>query len=396
MVEDIVITGMGVVSAIGVGIEETLSSLLTGETGVGKIKYLDTIHTDIPVGEVKMSNEEMAAKLGLDDTSMMTRNALIGIMALREAIDDAGLSQQMLPDIPLVSGTTVGGMDRREQHAPLINSLESAIFETHNSGDNTEMIADACGQFKSLITVSTACSSAANAIIMGANMLRSGLTEKVIVGGVECITKFHLNGFNTLMILDEKQCKPFDKERGGLNLGEGAAYMVLETASAAMARNKKPICKLSGYGNRCDAFHQTASSPDGEGAYLAMPEALESANLSAKDIDYINAHGTGTLNNDESETAAIKRVFGKEIPPMSATKSFTGHTTSASGAIESVFCALALQHQFLPINLNWGKKMEDGITPVTDMKPNGAIKHILCNAFGFGGNDSALVFSSNE
>ena len=192
------------------------------------------------------------------------------------------------------------------------------------------------------------------------------------------------------MILDHEQCCPFDRDRAGLNLGEGAAYLVLETEASVKKRGVKPLCVLSGYGNACDAFHQTASSPEGEGAYLAMQEALQLAGLKPEDIQYINAHGTGTPNNDESESHAIQRVFGEHLPPVSSTKSFTGHTTSASGSIEAVFCMLALQYQFLLPNLNWHTPMENGIVPVMTQEPQGEIRHILSNAFGFGGNATII------
>jgi 3-oxoacyl-(acyl-carrier-protein) synthase len=194
------------------------------------------------------------------------------------------------------------------------------------------------------------------------------------------------------MILDREQCKPFDRDRAGLNLGEGAAYLVMESERSIRQRGVKALCRLSGYGNACDAFHQTASSADGEGAFLAMTEALEMAGLKPADIQYINAHGTGTPNNDESESQAIMRVFGNDVPPVSSTKSFTGHTTSASGSIEAVICMLAMEYQFLPKNINWRTPMENGIVPVTE-DVHMELKHVLSNAFGFGGNDSSLILS---
>jgi 3-oxoacyl-[acyl-carrier-protein] synthase-1 len=198
------------------------------------------------------------------------------------------------------------------------------------------------------------------------------------------------------MILDTKPCRPFDSLRKGLNLGEGAGYIVLESEESAKKRKVKPIGVLSGYGNNCDAFHQTASSPNGEGAFLAMKEALQEAHLNPTDIDYVNAHGTGTPNNDESETNALKRVFGQKLLPISSTKSSTGHTTSASGVIEAIICLLALENQFLPVNLNWKNIMEGGFVPVLDTKTHKKIRHTLCNSFGFGGNDSSLIISKNE
>ena len=396
--EPIYITGAGVVSASGVGKEDTLASLLAGKSGVGKMKYLASCHQDLPVGEVPLSNEEMVQKLGIADSLFQTRSALMGSLALREALEEAGLEGDALRDVPFISATTVGGMDRRETYYEQEKECNQnyAIIATHHCGSCSEMIAENFGQFASLSTASTACSSATNAIITGANMLRCGLAEIVVVGGTECLTKFHLNGFNALMILDAQPCRPFDRDRAGLNLGEGAAYLVMETEASMKKRGSKPLCKLSGYGNACDAFHQTASSPDGEGAYLAMQEALQLAGMKPEDIQYINAHGTGTPNNDESESHAIQRVFGDHLPPVSSTKSFTGHTTSASGSIEAVFCILALQHQFLPQNINWKNPMEGGIIPVTDQQPQGEIRHILSNAFGFGGNDSSMILSKCE
>lgn len=398
MKEPIVITGAGIVSAIGVGMKETLASLKAGKTGIGEMKYLTSRHRDLPVGEVPLSNAEMMKMLGVEDDIRLTRTALMGRLALREALEIAQMTEEQIRQAPFISATTVGGMDRRELYFAQEQDcdLVHAEISTHHCGSCTEMIAQPFGEFASMATVSTACSSATNAMITGANMLRCGMADIVVVGGSECLTLFHLNGFNTLMILDHEPCRPFDKDRAGLNLGEGAAYLVMETAASASQRGVKPMCQLSGYGNACDAFHQTASSPEGEGAWLAMQEALRMAGLQPGEIQYVNAHGTGTPNNDESESHALRRIFGEDLPPVSSTKSFTGHTTSASGSIEAVICMLALEHQFMPPQINWHTPMDDGIVPVTDSTPKQEIRHILSNAFGFGGNDSSLVISKYE
>lgn len=398
MEEPIVITGAGIVSAIGVGMKETLASLKAGKTGIGEMKYLTSRHRDLPVGEVPLSNAEMMKMLGVEDDIRLTRTALMGRLALREALEIAQMTEEQIRQAPFISATTVGGMDRRELYFAQEQDcdLMHAEISTHHCGSCTEMIAQPFGEFASMATVSTACSSATNAMITGANMLRCGMADIVVVGGSECLTLFHLNGFNTLMILDHEPCRPFDKDRAGLNLGEGAAYLVMETAASASKRGVKPMCQLSGYGNACDAFHQTASSPEGEGAWLAMQEALRMAGLQPGEIQYVNAHGTGTPNNDESESHALRRIFGEDLPPVSSTKSFTGHTTSASGSIEAVICMLALEHQFMPPQINWHTPMDDGIVPVTDSTPKQEIRHILSNAFGFGGNDSSLVISKYE
>lgn len=390
----IVITGYGIVSAIGVGKENTLDTLRNGISGIHPMRYLDTVHREFPVGEVQLSNEQMEGMLGYSNDTFIPRTSLLGQLALREALIDAQLCKKDIEQAHLISGTTVGGMDRREATHSLEKNCDKrqALIATYNCADCTEMIAAPFGNFASLSTISTACSSATNAIIAGADKLKAGMADIVVVGGAESLTRFHLNGFNTLMILDNEPCKPFDRDRKGLNLGEGAAFLVMETMASAQIRGIKPLCELSGYGNACDAYHQTASSPNGEGAYLAMTEALRMANLRPQDIDYINAHGTGTPNNDESESNAIRRVFGDSYPPVSSTKSFTGHTTSASGSIEAAICLLTMEHNFIPANLNWHTPMEDGIIP-TDITQDREITNVLSNAFGFGGNDSSLIFS---
>ena len=390
----IFITGAGIVSPIGTNKIEVLDSLTNKETGISAIKYLKTDHKEFPVGEVNLSNKEMMKILNIPDNTPSTRTSLMGIMALKEAIEDAGLSNDDLNNTAFISGTTVGGMDKSEQYYLdfLTNDSKNEYIATHDCGACSEMIADYFGGFNFVTSTSTACSSAANAIILGANIIKSGLSDIVIVGGSECITKFHLNGFNSLMILDQEHCRPFDDTRAGLNLGEGAAYIVLESYNSVKIRDAKIKAVLKGYGNACDAFHQTASSPNGEGAFLAMKEAIENAKLEINDIDYINAHGTGTPNNDFSESQAVKRIWGDNIPPISSTKSYTGHTTSASGSIELVLCLLALEKQFTPINLNWSKKSDGVIIPVTENNKT-EIQNILCNSFGFGGNDSSLIIS---
>jgi len=396
MTERVLVTGMGIVSGIGNSVEETLISLLNGKTGVGTVKYLNTNHADIPCSEVKLSDKEMFSILSIPETAPVTRTALMGIMAAREALSHAGISPSKSMRIGFISSTTVGGMEKSELYYPdfLENDSRNDFIRVHDCGACTEVIADYFGGFSYVSTISTACSSSANAIALGSNLIRHGILDIVVAGGTECLTKFHLNGFNTLMILDRALCRPFDASRSGLNLGEGAAYLVLESELSASSRNAKVLCRVSGYGNACDSYHQTASSPDGKGAALAMKQALEMSQLKPYEIDYINAHGTGTINNDESEGVAIMNVFGGNIPPVSSTKAFTGHTTSAAGSVEAVISILALKEDFLPPNLNFKNKI-DKLTfePVSELKRDIKINNVLSNSFGFGGNNTAIVFS---
>lgn len=196
------------------------------------------------------------------------------------------------------------------------------------------------------------------------------------------------------MILDHDRCRPFDKDRAGLNLGEGAAYVVLEREDDARRRGAGVEAWVAGYGNACDAYHQTASSPDDTGAQMAMREALAMAGLKAADVDWIHAHGTGTPDNDRSESRAICAVFGDTVPPVSSTKGFTGHTTSASGSISAVISIIAMQQGFIPVNLGFSHAMDDGLAPVTD-DIRTHLGHVMVNAFGFGGNDSSLILADS-
>ena len=394
---NIAITGLGIICAIGNNSQQVLDSLVNRKTGVGMMKYLQSCHTELPVGEVKLSDGELKTLLGLPVESLYSRTTLLGAVAVKQAMADAGLSADMLAGkkVVLISGTTVGGMDVTERiladmrevlQTPNANrSTPIDYVKRHDCGSTTNEIAQICGLDCEVCTISTACSSAINSIIVGCEMLRSGEADLVIAGGSEALSKFHLNGFNTLHILDTEVCRPFDATRVGLNLGEGAAFVVLQKDKA------DGKAYIGGYGNKCDAFHQTASSDDGEGAYLAMCEALESSGIDKSQIDYINAHGTGTPNNDPSESVALKRIFGDDMPLVSSTKGFTGHTTSASGSIETVICVLAMQNNFVPVSYGFSLVDEACIHPFEGDDKQHRMDYVICNSFGFGGNDSSLL-----
>ena len=456
------------VSAIGCGKSASLEALRACRSGIGPVKYVEGGPEGLPVGEVPLSNEEMAALAGVPQeyTNQLPRTTLMSILALQEALDQADIiyddsrrgtspvasaffsRREMYPsgnqtiknnqevsisktlpstkekadvpgsvsllDIPVIGGTTVGGMDITEKQYPKFSAM-------HSCGASTDLAVEFLGGCKFATTLSTACSSATNAIIYGANLIRSGKCQCVVAGGSESLSAYHFHGFNSLMILDKEPCRPFDASRAGLNLGEGAAYLVLETEESALKRGAKPIAVLSGWGNACDAFHQTASSENGEGAFLAMKKALAVAGLEPSAIDYVNAHGTGTPNNDPSESAAIRRIFGDSVPPVSSTKPFTGHTTSASGSIKAVFCLLAIENNLKPKQLNWSNPDPNCIVPYTDnsyflgtgalqsARPEAAgdsrgqsplrqitVANVICNAFGFGGNDSSIILSAYD
>ncbi len=389
MSNKIVVTGVGAICSIGANVEECMQSFKAGKSGIDAIKYLKTAHKDtFKLGEVKFSNEELQQRLGLEGE--YSRTALLAMIAAKEALDMAVDTNGVKKRTGIVSSTTVGGMDITEQKFN-VASPESYLY-LHPCGDSTKKVAQLLGANHYYTTLNTACSSGTNALIHGAGLLKLGYLDRVIVGGVDALTMFTLNGFNSLKILDQDFCKPFDAERKGLNLAEGAGYVILEREEDA----SQFMCRVSGYANANDAYHQTASSPEGDGAYKAMSEAMDMSGLSLSDIHYINVHGTGTDNNDLSEGTAINRIFGKgNVPLFSSTKSFTGHTLAAAAGIESVFSVMAIRNDVVYPNLNFKTPIEG-----LDMVPNTAfiegkgIKNVLSNSFGFGGNNSTVIFSA--
>lgn len=388
------ITGLGIISAIGNNVAENLAALNTMQAGIGPAELLQSTHS-LPVGEIKLSNRELAAQS--ESLSTLPRTALLSITAAREAFGAfSGRTKGFR--IGLLSANTVGGMDLTEKEYPKIKSREAIDPRNiwyHESGSITELTADALGLEDCwTTTISTACSSSANTIMMGARLIEQGKMDIIIAGGADSLSKFTLNGFNSLMILDKELCQPFDENRRGLNLGEGAAYVVLMNEQTAKSLSAEKLAVVSGYANANDAHHQTASSPEGIGNQLAMKNAIKQAGIQAGQIDYINLHGTGTANNDSSEGIAIEKVFDADkVPAASSTKCYTGHTLGAAGAIEAVFSVLAIREQKAWAHLRLATPLKElSWQPNTTIveKP---IRHILSNSFGFGGNCSALVIS---
>lgn len=395
------VTGIGIISSIGFNVEESYGSLCTLKSGIREIKLLDTkLKERLPAGEVSATNAELKERLNIKDKKTYSRTSLLAMLAAKEAVNSAKIfpATEQSP-IGLINSTSVGGMDKGENfyknyiNGESHNSLKNALV--YDCGNSTECVADYLGLTGFTSTISTACSSSANAILFATKLIKSGMHEQIVAGGADALALYTINGFNSLMILSDEHCKPYDKHRKGLNLGEGAAYVVLESEEALMKSGKPPLAEVTGYGNACDAYHQTASSAEGLGAGIAMRKALNVAGLETKDISYINVHGTGTLNNDLSEGRAIEELFRSAIPPFSSTKPYTGHTLAAAGAIEAVFSIFSLQKQVIFPNLNFEEQMPElGMSPVTALKTNTNLKHILSNSFGFGGNNTSLLFST--
>ncbi|HEY9009055.1 MAG TPA: beta-ketoacyl-[acyl-carrier-protein] synthase family protein [Ohtaekwangia sp.] len=401
MSQRVFITGYGIITSLGKDASENLQSLVHGKSGYGELHVLDTIHrTTLPACEVKLHDQQLKELTGAPAGTGFTRTALLGLAALQEAIRMAGLTETEVRASGILSATTNGGIREFEKYYyELMDPQQRGDFvrftDTANPGEHCERMADFIGIKKYIGTISTACSSSANSIMHGAQLIRHKKLDRVICGGAEALSKFTINGFNSLMILDPESCRPFDSTRKGLNLGEGAAYVVLESEAEVIRSKRKPIAELKGYGNANDAFHQTASSPDGKGAFLAMEQALSMAGIKPGDVNYINAHGTATENNDLSEGLGIQRLFGEHVPDFSSTKPFTGHTLAAAGSVEAIFCMMAMQQQMVWPNLNFVNPMPElSIRPVASLKRQVKLNYILSNSFGFGGNTSSLLLAS--
>jgi 3-oxoacyl-(acyl-carrier-protein) synthase len=390
------VTGMGAISALGCNVDEQKEALNKGFCGIGPVSYADGLHSAAPrlVGEVGLSKASLLDKLGLSDTSL-TRTSLLALHAFQEAVSMAQMTpeQLMSPDTALLVGTTVGGMC-------LTDTLyRDGSGNQENSKDNTrtyeyDFVAGSIqrqyGLTGPLTTINTACSSSANAIALGARLVRSGRVKRAIVGGADALAKFTVFGFNALRLLSDELCCPFDAARKGLNLGEGAAFLVLE--EIRQENTGRAMAFLSGSGNTCDAYHPTSLREEAKGPIGAMVKAIMVAGLLPSDIGFVNAHGTATENNDVVEHTALRSVFGDEVK-FGSTKANTGHTLGAAGALEAVFSILSLrQQEFFP-QLHFKHPMDAAATRPVTIRTQASFDHIMSNSFGFGGNCTSLVFS---
>ncbi len=401
MADRIVVTAVGIVSALGTGIDAQLQAMRHGRSGVGKVMHLQSVHApDFVLGEVKMSNDELATALNLPTgDNGYTRTTLLSLTAMQDLLDQTDVSLLKQEQFAFISANTVGGMCKMEDIYMDVAGAQTEeknlkYIDTLDCAESTEQIAEHFGLRSLTATISTACSSSSNALMLGARMIKQGVVNRAICGGGDALSRFTLNGFYTLKNVDKTPSKPFDHNRNGLNIGEAAGFCLIEKESEAKARGAKTLAVLSGYANTNDAYHVTAPSPNGEGAVRTMQTALAMAGLQPADIGYINAHGTATANNDLAEGRAIQELFGKQAPPFSSTKPFTGHTLAAAGIIEAIYCIMALQQQMVIPNLNFETMMEElEISPASTLIENATINHVLSNSFGFGGSNVSLVFS---
>ncbi len=392
---EVVVTGIGIVSPLGIGAGHNLKCLREKKHGLSRADFFETRYINaFPFGEVKSSDRELRTLLGAGSFRGFTRTCILAFLAFREAIEDARLGAGDLSrfDTGFISASTVGGMCYTDQLYIDANARGEAseFVQSYSASAHTRHIGSHFGIHGFSDTINTACSSSANAIALGYRLIRAGRLKRVIVGGADSLAKYTVNGFNSLRILSEDLCLPFDENRNGLNLGEGAAYLVLEDES--VSGNKRRYGKIMGYGNSNDAYHASAISPEAAGVVKAIGSALESGGVAPAAVSYINTHGTGTLNNDEMELLGMRRIFDR-LPYFSSTKSYTGHTLGAAGAIEAIYSLFSLSHNEIYPNLRFETSIAQfGEIPVLDLLPDQPVDYVLSNSFGFSGNCTSLLF----
>lgn len=391
MVERIAITGLGMVSAAGRGLAANLERLKSGESALGPLDLFDSPRCGhFPVGQFRDA-------LSLPEAP---RSLALAEMASREALQGAGLAgldESQSEGLAIALGICVGGMPETEGSIEKLlagDACDDSVWNTHECGATTARLAQELGARGATMTLSTACSSGAQAIACGADLLEAGAARYVLAGGVDALCHLTLNGFASLLAMDPEGCRPFDRERAGMSLGEGAGFVVLERESEARARGKAPLAFVAGFGNTCDAYHATAPHPEGEGAERAMRTAIERAAWSLDSIDFVSAHGTGTRDNDLAEGRALRRLFGDGLPPVASIKGCLGHSLAASGAIEAVFSVLCMSAGFVPPNARFGAMdPEIGFEAPRHAEAR-VVQRVLSNSFGFGGNNTVLCLEA--
>lgn len=382
---NVAITGLGIVSGLGLGADVHLKALRATRTGLRPLSLFSLPGLpSLPVGEVDSSVVE---------GKHPSRSIALALLAARQAIAQKAPSGSGLVAV----GTTTGGILESEEHYLRHRGQEGRAdresLRHHPAGAIADVLASELGLQGMRQTFSTACSSSANAIGYGAACIRQG-RPWALVGGVDSLCRLTYAGFHALKLLSTEPCRPFDESRRGLSLGEGAAFLLLEDENSARGRGASVLARVTGWGCTADAHHMTAPHPEGRGALAAMTAALQDAGVEASEVDYVNAHGTATPANDRAEALALAALFEAPGPLVSSTKGSTGHTLGAAGAMEAVFCVLALQAGFAPATA--GMTHPDPTLPLRHVPPGGVVTPLrvaLSNSFGFGGNNATLVFA---
>lgn len=409
MFHRVVITGLGCISPIGNNLNDLWKNLITGQSGVAPITHFDaTEYKSQIAAEVKNFNG--VEVFGSREARKMDRFSQFAVSAAQQAIDHAQLEidDSNRDVIGVVIGTGIGGIGTLHDQMMIFTTrgplrVSPFLVPMMLPDTGAGMIAIYLGTRGPNMAIVTACASGTNAIGEATEMVRRGQAKAILAGGSEAaIVPIAMAGMNVMNALSTRNhdpqsaSRPFDLNRDGFVMGEGSAFLVLESLEHALSRSATILAEITGYGSSNDAYHISAPDENGAGAALCMRQALERAQLSKNEIDYINAHGTSTLLNDKSETKAIKTVFGEKAYkiPISSTKSMTGHLLGAAGALEALICVLALNHQMIPPTINYTNPDPDCDLDYVPNQPRSIqLKHVLSNSFGFGGHNASIIIS---
>lgn len=400
-----VVTGIGVVSPVGLTLDATWEALVAGRSGVGPITLFDASGFSVRIAaEVKGFDGE--ARFGRRRARHLDRVTQLALSAAGEAIERSKLDVAADPyRVGIVFGTGIGGIGSLEEGAEVlatrgpewVSPYTLPMMIPNMVAGQVAMEWGICGHSS---CTTTACSASAQAIGEGLDLIRSGRVDAVVCGGAEAaITRLGVAGFSAMKALSTRNddpggaSRPFDAGRDGFVMGEGAAVLVLEEKESAMRRGAPIVAELAGYAASSDAHHMTAPHPEGDGAVHAMRAACADADLSLGDVGYINAHGTSTVPNDRIESLALHRVWPQGVPPVSSTKSMTGHTLGAAGALEAVVCIQALSNGLMPPTINYETPDPAcDLDYVANVARRAPIEVAMTNSFGFGGYNATLVF----
>lgn len=405
----VVVTGLGCVSPVGNNVEETWQALLAGKSGAANITQFDASHHKTKfAAEVK--GFDSVALFGTREARRMDRFTQFAMAATLEALEQADFSidESNRDRVGVLIGSGIGGIGTLLDQAEVMRErgpdrISPFLIPMMISDSAAGMIAIRLGARGPNMALATACATGSNTIGESSEMIRRGTVDVMIAGASEAsIVAVAMGGMNVMGALSTRNddpvraSRPFDKDRDGFLMGEGAGILLLESLEHAQARGARILCEVSGYGTSDDAYHVSAPAENGAGAALSMQYALDDAGLKPDDIGYINAHGTSTPLNDKSETAAIKTVFGKQAYkiPISSTKSMTGHLLGASGAVEAIVCAKIFEENILPATINYEiPDPECDLDYVPNQTRSARPDYVMSNSFGFGGHNATLVMS---
>lgn len=397
----VAITGMGIFCSTGTDVDEFVHSLREGHSGIGPITLFDTSKYPCKIGaEIRDYRPEEFFKK--KELKKLSRTDQFGLIASEEAVKTSGIDSYPSQEVGVCLGAGAGGMFEAEiYHREILAKGKSrpTLILPFIPSYTTDRVAERFGFSGPKFTVTTACSSSATAVGYGADLIRTKKCKAVVCGGSEALSELTFGGFNSLKATDPSPCKPFDRKRAGMSLGEGAGILVLEDYDEAVRREAKIYAELLGYGIGGEAYHITAPDPTGMGGARIIKEAMEESGIPFTEVDYINAHGTGTPLNDKAETLSIKNAFGERAYsiPVSSIKSSVGHCLGSAGAIEAIASVLSIIHQFIPPTLNHQEGDKDCDLDYVPGNPREAkVGVVVSNSFAFGGNCTTLVFGKHS